>query len=267
MTELLKIAVVEDEKAHADVLIHFAEAWLREKKIAFCIRTFPDGAAFLFEWEQDQAWDALFFDIQMPGLNGIELAKKIRQENNKTAIVFVTGITDYLLEGYEVAALHYLLKPIDAEKIASCMERMMDLRRGQKKQPVFLTEARELEKGEKKDRVTLRLLPEDIMYLEAFAHNTELHTKDRHYVVREGISLWKERLPTEMFCSCHRSFLVNLLYVAHLEKDALVLDDGSRIPVSRKSYRETNEAFIRFYSSAKTTEASPGEPRCEKEGY
>ena len=48
---------------------------------------------------------------------------------------------------------------------------------------------------------------------------------------------------------------------------SLVLDDGSRIPVSRKSYRETNEAFIRFYSSAKTTEASPGEPRCEKEGY
>lgn len=267
MTELLKIAVVEDEKAHADLLIHLAEAWLREKKIAFCIRTFPDGAAFLFEWEQNQAWDALFFDIQMPGINGIELARKIREENKKTAIIFVTGVTDYLLAGYEVAALHYLIKPIDAEKIASCMERVIDLHCRLKKQQVILTEARELWEGQKRDRVTLRLLPEDIMYIEAFAHNTELHTKDRHYLVKEGISAWKDRLPGETFCSCHRSFLVNLLYVAHLEKEALVLDDGSRIPVSRKNYRETNEAFIRFYSSAKMTQADPEDPHCQEEVF
>ena len=67
----MKIAVVEDEKVHADILIRLLETWLKENKVDFSIREFPDAAAFLFEWEQDQAWNVLFFDIKMPGLNGI----------------------------------------------------------------------------------------------------------------------------------------------------------------------------------------------------
>lgn len=72
----LKIAVVEDDTVHAAVLTRYLETWMQGRNVAFCIRKFPDAAAFLFEWEQDQAWNALFFDIQMPGLNGVELAKK-----------------------------------------------------------------------------------------------------------------------------------------------------------------------------------------------
>lgn len=87
----MKIAVVEDEKIHADMLISLLEAWLKENKVDFCIREFPDAAAFLFDWEQDQSWNVLFFDIQMPGLNGVELARRIRKENRRVALVFVWG--------------------------------------------------------------------------------------------------------------------------------------------------------------------------------
>ena len=95
-------------------------------------------------------------------------------------------------------------------------------------------------------------MPEDIVYIEAAVHNTELHTEDKCYVVREGINAWKERLPEEAFCSCHRSYLVNLLYVSHLEKEAVILDDGRQIPLSRKNSKDVNRAFIRFYSKKKT---------------
>lgn len=258
MTEGLKIAVVEDEKVHADVLICYLKAWLKENKVDFRIREFPNAAAFLFEWEQNQAWDALFFDIQMPGLNGIELARRIRKENRKVGLVFVTGLTDYLLEGYEVEALHYLIKPVDAAKTASCMERIIARRREQERQEAILTEARELVKGEKGSRVALRLVPEDIVYIEAAAHNTELHMREKCYVVREGINVWRKRLSEDAFCSCHRSYLVNLLHVARLEKESVILDDGRQIPLSRNNYREVNLAFIRFYSNRMTDNGLEG---------
>lgn len=246
----MKIAVVEDDRVHAAVLICFAEAWLRERNVAYSIREFPDAAAFLFEWEQEQTWDALFLDIQMPGLNGVGLAKRIRQDDRRVAIVFVTGITDYLLEGYEVEALHYLVKPVDADKTADCMERIFARCCGQARQRVIMTEAEELVDGQPASHVTLRLLPEDIVYIEAFAHNTALYTRDRHYRVREGISVWKARLSKEKeaFCPCHRSYLVNLYHVVRLEREAVVLDDGRKVPMSRRSFQQVNQAFIRFYS-------------------
>ncbi|MFG6358866.1 MAG: LytTR family DNA-binding domain-containing protein [Acetatifactor sp.] len=259
MAERMKIAVVEDEKIHADLLIRLLETWLKENKVDFCIREFPSAAAFLFEWEQDQAWNVLFLDIQMPGLNGVELAREIRKENRRVALVFVTGMTDYLLEGYEVEALHYLVKPVDGARVASCMERVFSRCLEQEKRETVLTEARELAGGEKGSRITLRLLPEDIVYLEAVTHNTEFHTKDRCYVVREGINVWRERLPEKMFCACHRSYLVNLLHVAHLEKDAVILDDGRQVPLSRKSYKDVNRAFICFYSRKGPESGNAGE--------
>lgn len=251
MAEQMKIAVVEDEKPHAAMLMGLLEAWLKKNKVEFCIREFPNAASFLFEWEQDQAWEVLFFDIQMPGLSGVELARRIRKENRRIALVFVTGITDYLLEGYEVEALHYLVKPVDEAKIDSCMERVFRRCRELEKREAILTEARELVDGEKSSRINLRLMPEDIVYIEAATHNTELHTAEKCYVVREGINVWRERLPEEVFCSCHRSYLVNLLYVAQLEKEAVILDDGRQIPLSRKNYKDVNQAFIRFYSKKK----------------
>lgn len=254
MTEGLNIAIVEDEKAHAAVLTHFLEAWAQERNVAYSIREFPNAAAFLFEWEQNQAWNALFFDIQMPGINGMELAKRVRSENRRVSIVFVTGITDYLLQGYEVEALHYLIKPVDTEKIDCCMERILTRYREQEGEKVILTEARELVDGQRGGRVTLRLLPEDILYIEAFAHNTELYTREKHYFVSDSISAWRERLPKETFCSCHRSYLVNLFHVVRLEKASIVLDDGRHVPLSKKSYRDVNQAFIRYYSRIRMAE-------------
>lgn len=261
----MNIAVVEDERVHAAIIMRLLETWLKERDIRFHMREFPDAETFLFEWEQNQAWNALFVDIQMPGLNGMELAGRIRQENRQVDIVFVTGITDYIQQGYEVEALHYLIKPVDEEKIGYCMERILAKYNEQKKQRAFLLEAEETADGQKNSRVTLWLLPEDITYIEAFAHNTELHTRDKCYLCQRGISIWKKCLPKEMFIACHRSYLVNLLYVARLEKEAVVLDDGEYVPMSRRSYKPVNQAFIQFYRRTGTADDDAEVSGCGEE--
>ena len=95
----------------------------------------------------------------------------------------------------------------------------------------------------------MRIRTKDITYIEAFSHETEVHETEAAYRVREGIGVWQERLSDSgLFVLCHRSYLVNLLHVARIDKTEVILDGGERIPLSRRSYRAVHEAFIRFYS-------------------
>lgn len=237
---MLNIAIVEDESAHADLLVRYIGEWSANNHIRCRFQEFPNAESFLFEWEENRVWDALFFDIQMPDMNGVDLARRIREQDGRVAIVFTTGITDYLQEGYEVAALHYLVKPLDKQKVAICMERIVDGREQEVDGQVCLVET---------EGASMRIRAKDIVYIEAFSHETEVHVKEAVYRVREGIGVWQERLSgSGLFVLCHRSYLVNLLYVARIDKSEVVLDGGERIPLSRRSHRAVNEAFIRFYS-------------------
>lgn len=237
---MLNIAIVEDESAHAALLVRYIGEWSANNHIRCRFREFPNAESFLFEWEENRVWDALFLDIQMPGIDGVELARRIREQDGRVAIVFTTGITDYLQEGYEVAALHYLVKPLDKQKVAVCMERILDGREQAGDGQICLVET---------EGVAMRIRAKDIAYIEAFFHETEMHVKEAVYRVREGIGVWKERLSGGgFFVLCHRSYLVNLLHVVRIDKTEVILDSGERIPLSRRSRGAVNEAFIRFYS-------------------
>lgn len=247
--QLLNIAIVEDEKAHAKVISGYIEKWAEDKEIKCRISEFPDAEGFLFEWEENRTWDVIFLDIQMPGIGGMELARTIRRQDDRVAIIFATGITDYMQEGYEVAALHYLVKPVDAGKVAACMERVMEECRRKKKEQIFLLEAEDITDGMPGERKTIKLSASEIVYIESFAHDTELHTAgQRVYRDREGIGTWQKRLFDSGFAGSHRSYLVNLLYVLRVEKKEVVLDTGEALPLSRRNQKEFNAAFIRYYS-------------------
>lgn len=246
----LNIAIVEDESSHADVLRQYIEVWEKKDHRECRFRQFSDAESFLFEWAENKNWDVLFLDIQMPGMNGVELAKKIRDQGNQVAVVFTTGITDYLQEGYEVAALHYLVKPLDQEKVENCMQRVMRERSEREREQSFLIEAEEIRNGVMGERSMLRLLQRDIIYIEAVAHNSDLHLEKYVYRDREGIGVWRERLKENDFVSCHRSYLVNLLYIKRIDRAEIILDSGERLPLSRRNVKNVKDAFIRFYSKS-----------------
>lgn len=211
-------------------------------KISSEITTFTNAASFSFALE-DTLFDALFLDIKMPGEDGVTLAKRLRRASYDMPIVFVTGERDYIMEGYEVEAVNYLLKPIDKNKVYQCLSRINDKK--QQQEPFILL---------KTDDTTMKLLQKEIYMAEVFGHTlvytTEKGTFERLSSMKEA----KRELLEDWFVMCHRGVLVNLLHVDFIGKSSLTLSDEKHdfyreVPVSRRLYAKINKAFISFYKA------------------
>ncbi len=233
----VKIAIVEDEQTHRKLLEQYLEAWSRQRQQSIEVLAFSSAESFLFAWEEAKDFDILFADIQMDGMDGMEMARKVRTQDEDVAIVFTTGIGDYVETGYEVEALHYLRKPLREEKIAQCMDKA--LQRGRREQFVVVHGREELYK----------LPVRRITYVEAQGHGCVVETFSREgettrTEITESISEMAQLLGEEDFVKCHRSYLCRIESVHQIGRTEIIFDNGSRIPVSRRMYVRINQIFI-----------------------
>ena len=241
----MKAAIIEDEQSHIALLSKYLRMWSNDRQMKMEIVPYTSAESFLFCWEEEKDFDVLFVDIQMQAMNGIEMAKKIRQKDSRIKIVFTTGISDYWEEGYEVEALHYLLKPISEEKIRECMDKVLDQGKGER---FILVNTKD---GVEKFRL------EDINYIEARGHccimeiiDGEIGRKQAKILeIIESISELERMLEPSEFVRCHRSYICSIGNIHHMDKTekSIIFDIGSRIPVSRRLYREVNQAFIEHF--------------------
>lgn len=118
-----RIAVCDDSAADREYTAGLVRAWAAETDNQVSISLFSSGENFLFRAEDEGSFDILLLDIEMGAMDGVTLAKKLRQKNETLQIVFITGYSDYIAEGYEVSALHYLMKPVKKEKLFSVLNR------------------------------------------------------------------------------------------------------------------------------------------------
>lgn len=121
MTMKYRIAICDDEQNQIEYITSIVASWSAHEGHGCEIRTFASAEAFLFEYEEDKAYDILLLDVEMKNINGIELAKRIRKDNNRAEIIFITSHFEFVGEGYEVDALHYLIKPISLEKLTQVL--------------------------------------------------------------------------------------------------------------------------------------------------
>lgn len=234
--EKLRIAICDDEEVQRKLLKKYLEEWAGGKGIPVEIRLFPSGEGFLFAWEDDRDYVLLVLDIEMGKMNGMELAAAVRRQDEEIPILFVTGYDRYMAQGYEVSALHYLLKPINKEKLFAVLDR---LERKGKAEPKLLLQT---EEG------VLSLPVSKVWYVEARAHQCVLYTAEEEYVLRSSMGEMVRYLGEyREFVRCHRSYLVNVGHVSAIVKPELVLDDKRRLPVSRSAEKEVNRMFIDFY--------------------
>ena len=226
------IAVCDDEQEQIEKLVSAIASWSRQAGCVCDTRTFTSAEAFLFAYEEDKSYDILLLDVEMKGISGIELAKRIRSDNNRVEIIFITSHFEFVGEGYEVDALHYLIKPVAEAKL---MEVLSKAAAKLAVEPPFVIISCE---GE-----TVKLYESEILYIESFLHYISIHTRQREFRIKESISAFEGKLSGDFF-RVHRSYLVSLKAITRISRTAVTVDGGIDIPVARGKYDDINHAFI-----------------------
>ena len=119
----LNIAICDDEQIQVEYLRASVDKWARSRRYPVEITTYPSAEAFLFEYSENKSFDILLLDVEMGKMNGVDLAKYIRRENHVIQLIFVTGFYEYFSDGFDVSALHYLIKPATEAKLFPVLDR------------------------------------------------------------------------------------------------------------------------------------------------
>lgn len=231
----MRIWLCDDEEVERSYLAALVEEWAKAQGVPLQLCVFSGAEALLFAQNGGPQADLLLLDIQMGPLDGVTLAKRIRQTDTRVEIVFITGFPDYMAEGYDVAALHYLMKPVGQDKLFPVLDRA--------RQRLQAAGCRVLIPH---PGGSLRLWVEDIFYAEAFSHSMTLYLNQNEPISLQIRLKDLQALLGPSFFRCHRSYLVNMAHVYQVTRAGLVLDTGETIPIARGLYAEANDRLIRF---------------------
>ncbi len=229
----MRIALVDDSQEIRTQLSLYVKRFGEENGLLLEPVLFPSGDALLKDYAP--VYDLIVFDIDMPGTNGMDTARRIRQTDQNVVILFVTNIAQYAINGYEVEAVDYVLKPVGHYDFSMKLKRA--LRRVKRKQEDCLV----LDSLQGPVKVS----PSEIFYVEVMDHYLTYHMKGRSCKVRGSL---REHLPVlreHHFSRCHKSYMVNLAHVRNIRASGVVLDDLI-IPLGRTYKESVMEDYIHF---------------------
>lgn len=230
------ICLVDDDSTQLDYLKILIGKWANMHHLQVEINFYHSAEEMLFEHDQSYPYDLIILDIQMGRINGIELAKRIRKIDSEVTLAFVSGMADYVFDGYEVEAIRYILKPVGQDKIDELLN-YVNTQMTKKNSYLIISVA-----GEKK-----RINYDDIIYFESMGHYITLHLEDAEYDYKYNMSDLCSDLNNTEFVQTHRSYIVNMKYVEKITRRECQLIHNINIPLSRSSYKAVNEKFINYY--------------------
>lgn len=233
---MVSIAIVDDDKEDILTLERHIARYFAEKGGEYGIASFYDGSELMRDYAPK--YDIVFLDIDMEKLNGMEAAKRIRDTDEHTAIVFVTRMAKYAIKGYEVSALDFIVKPVEYGSFALKFKRALEYVAKNSKQLMEI----------KQTSGTVYIDMSEIKYVEILKHYLIYHTERGDFKVLGALKSVAEQLPADSFCLCNRCFLVNLRYVRGIGKSTAKVGDDELV-VSRYKRKEFVEALTRFWGS------------------
>ncbi len=238
---MLRVAICDDDRVLLEDLSREVQLWAKERDEACSVGLFPSAEAFLFAWEEKKDTEVLLLDIEMPGMDGMELAKRLRRRGERLSIIFVTGNPDFALEGYDLEAVSYLVKPVKRERLRAALDRAA--RQSVSREALLVDiSAGEVEK----------VYVSDLCCLESRDHETILRMRDGRVIpCRRALRQLEQELRemSEAFFRPHRSYLIHLDYVAKITKKEVQLEGGILVPIARGKWEGLHRAYMRHFRS------------------
>ena len=227
----LRITLCEDEERFAKALADEIRAFFSERKIPVDLTWHGSGASL--QGSLTEARDLLFMDIELGDADGVELVRSIRGTYPNLPVIFLSGLEERVLDGFDVKAFYFLFKRNYTERLASILDK-------------FLAEYFYASRITVKEKEGVKVLSrQEICYVEAEDRNTKIHTADGVFYDSDTFHSFVKQLPAELFIEVYHCLCVNVDHISRVDADSLLLDTGETVPVSRRKRKSVVDAVMR----------------------
>lgn len=237
---MLRIAVCDDEKYFLGEMKEILEKYLKEQGLAYEIDSFSSGEKLVALGTGVIRYNVIFLDIGMDNLDGMTAAREVREISKDVYIVFVTAHASYLLEGYKVDAIRYILKKRESlvESVYECMHAIQEKMN-------YKVVWKEFDFNEGHRKVSL----DHLIYIESELHKLKFYIQEdevSEYTLYQTLDVLDEELSENHFVRIHQSFLVNMKCIKKVTRYMVTLNNGIQLNIPKARYRYVDESFVAF---------------------
>lgn len=229
---MIKIAICDDDINQQNAITLIIDNFYKSTNNNYEICAFNNGEQLLLSHKK---YDIYFLDIKMDKLNGIDVARRIRLVNEKAIIIFITGFKDYVFDAFDVEAFHYLLKPVNEDKLNEILHSIMI--KFQKKDKFIIV---------KTNKQSNKIHLNDILYIESNQRKLKVHTTYDIIEYYYKLSDIEQELCNDNFFKCHKSYIVNLKHVQSYDSVSVTLKNSEKIYLSKHRLADFSKAFMYY---------------------
>ena len=232
----MNIAIIEDSGQELSLLERCLQSYLSSRQVYRVIDTYTSGEAFLENWPS-KSYDLVFLDILMEGISGREVARKIRETDSECLLIFISSSKEYALQGFEVRAFDYLLKPLSEERF----QKTMDLCQNELAKHIRYIEVKE-------SRTLVKIPLNEIIYTDYYNHYIQIHTAARLIRSYQQFDVFSPLLLCyPQFLCCYRNCIVNMDHVDSVDKHDFVMENGERVPITRGNRNSIYQQYADYH--------------------